>query len=77
MTHNSHIQNPSHLYSQGQLVIVDEIPSNFIAHESSVEVMLVPSGVRDVSEINLNWPRLELKSKESIPVIINSNFCMV
>ena len=70
----NHSQNPRHIYSQGQLAITDFLPEPFAAHHSYVIVVLVSPGERNFSTIREEKTRLEIKIRESIPVMLNVHY---
>ena len=74
MTCNNHSINSRYIFSQKQLEVVENIPENFIPHQLSIRVVLVPPSVRDISAVSNNWSRIEVRSRESIPTLVYMYF---
>ena len=73
LTFNNTSSVSSATFSQGQLAIINDIPEDFVPLESSINISIVPPGERDVSVVNPNWPRMDIKARESVSVVVGSN----
>ena len=74
MSYNSNDQCPDFKFTQGQLAMIDEIPTPFIPLESAITITLVPPGERDILNVKPTWVKIKIKARESIPILMGSNY---
>ena len=53
--------------------IINHIPQDFVALESSINISIVPPGERNVNVPNPNWPTMDIKAHESVSVDVGTN----